>query len=144
MYRSADRLESGHLPKRYAGDRALATSIYFLLKGDDFSAWHRLQSDEIWHFYTGCSLMLITIDPAGQLRQIRMGPAPEEGDFFQAVIPRGFWFGAYPMDAKGFCLIGCGVAPGFEFSDFELGTYPSLLEKYPQHAQWIERLSREK
>ncbi len=103
---------------------------------------HRLKSDEIWHFYSGSSVRISMIFADGALHQKTLGPHPEEGETFQVVIPRGCWFGAKVPDEKGYVLVGCTVAPGFEFDDFELGKRASLLQQFPQHRALILELTR--
>jgi len=126
----------------HEGPRSMATAIYFLLTVDQFSALHRLRSDEMWHFYTGSPLTLHIIDPQGNLSQIRLGANPDNGENFQVVVKAGCWFGATVDDVEGYALVGCTVSPGFEFEDFELGDRQQLLERYPQHRELIERLTR--
>ncbi|GIV20953.1 MAG: hypothetical protein KatS3mg023_2704 [Armatimonadota bacterium] len=140
-YRSSQRL-LGCCLREHEGPRVAATCIYFLLPGGQFSALHRLRSDEIWHFYAGSPLTLHIIDPQGNLSQVRLGKDLENGETFQAVVQAGCWFGATVEDPHGYTLVGCTVAPGFEFEDFELGNRQQLMEQYPQHRDWIERLTR--
>lgn len=140
-YRAEQRVLSCCLHE-HEGPRPIATAIYFLLPGDQFSALHRLRSDEMWHFYTGSPLTIYMIDPQGALSQVRLGANPENGERFQAVIKAVCWFGATVDDPEGYALVGCTVSPGFEYEDFELGNRQSLLERYPQHREIIERLTR--
>lgn len=140
-YRSSQRL-MGCCLNEHAGPRVAATAIYYLLEGREFSALHRLRSDEMWHFYTGSPLRIYVIGETGELQQIVLGGNPERGETFQAVIPAGCWFGAVVDDPEGYALVGCTVAPGFEFEDFELGDRQRLLELYPQHRHIIEMLTR--
>ncbi|MCS6949397.1 MAG: cupin domain-containing protein [bacterium] len=140
-YRSEQRL-MGCCLHGHEGPRVAATAIYFLLPGGEFSALHRLRSDEMWHFYTGSSLTLHIIDDEGNLSQVKLGTNPQKGESFQAVVRAGCWFGATVDDPEGYALVGCTVAPGFEFEDFELGDRQQLLERYPQHRDLIERLTR--
>lgn len=140
-YRSSQRL-MGCCLQAHEGPRVAATAIYFLLPGEEFSALHRLRSDEMWHFYAGSTLTLHIIDPEGNLSQVRLGAKVQDGETFQAVVPAGCWFGATVDDPNGYALVGCTVAPGFEFEDFELGDRQQLLERYPQHRELIERLTR--
>ncbi len=140
-YRAEGRL-LGCCLHEHEGPRQLATAIYFLLAGDQFSALHRLRSDEMWHFYAGSPLTLHIIQPDGQLVQVRLGNNPANGESFQAVVKAGCWFGATVDDPEGYALVGCTVAPGFEFEDFELGDRQRLIEQYPQHREIIERLTR--
>ncbi|MEJ2054580.1 MAG: cupin domain-containing protein [Calditrichaceae bacterium] len=141
-YRSSGIISAGHLPGKYNGDRNYSTSIYFLLTSDDFSAFHRLKSDEIWHFYYGSSLTLYRIDSEGMLFKTKMGSNLENAELFQAHIKAGQWFGAKVNEEESFTLVGCTVAPGFDFSDFELGSRKELIKLYPRHREVIELLTR--
>jgi uncharacterized protein len=122
--------------------RAASTAIYFLLNGETFSAFHRLKSDEMWHFYTGSPLMVHVIDPTGKYSSILMGSDPEAGQVFQAVVPAGCWFASHVADWIGCALTGCTVAPGFEFEDFEIGKRDELVREFPKHREIIQRLTR--
>jgi uncharacterized protein len=140
-YRSAESIDGEALPTRYDGARSFSTAIYFLLEGSQRSVFHRLASDELWHHYDGTAVVLCLIDPGGALRTIRLGPDPERGESFQAVIPAGTWFGGWVPDPDGFALVGCTVAPGFSFADFEMADRAAFLESFPQHRNIIERLT---
>jgi predicted cupin superfamily sugar epimerase len=115
----------------------------FCLGGNDFSALHRLRSDEIWHFYTGSGLIVHVIDPAAEYSCIRLGSDAENGEVLQAVVRAGCWFASELADRSSFALVGCTVSPGFDFEDFELGKRLELVRCYPQHRRVIERLTRE-
>lgn len=141
-YRSLEMIDAACLPSRYNSDRNLSTAIYYLLQGEQFSAFHRLRSDEIWHFYTGSPLLLHTIDNNGKYSKIILGQHFEKGERFQAVVPQGDWFAAEVAVANSFSLLGCTLAPGFDFADFELGNRGKLVKKFPQHAELINRLCR--
>jgi hypothetical protein len=140
-YRSAETVAQAALPNRFSGERALSTAIYFLLEGTQTSALHRIQADELWHFYAGTPLHVAVIDPTGHLTTIRLGPNAAAGETFQAVVPAGCWFGSSRLDAEGYSLVGCTVAPGFDFADFELATRAKLLVLFPQHRALIDRLT---
>jgi predicted cupin superfamily sugar epimerase len=141
-YRSPETIPRRHLPPRFAGDRAFATAIYFLLQGDDFSALHRIKQDELWHFYDGCPLTISVITDAGDLSAIRLGRGVRAGEVLQAVVPAGYLFGARPDDRGSYALAGCTVAPGFDFADFEMPSRQELVARYPQHKAVIEQLTR--
>jgi predicted cupin superfamily sugar epimerase len=141
-YRAAEVLAGSVLPPRFGGDRAFSTAIYFLLEGEDFSALHRLKQDEVWHFYDGTSLMLHSIDPAGRYSTVQVGRDLEAGEAPQAVTPAGWLFGATVKDRGSYALMGCTVAPGFDFADFEMPTREELCRWYPQHQPIVERLTR--
>jgi len=142
MYRCPETIAQAHLPPRFSGARSFVTAIYFLLRSQDFSALHRLRQDEIWHFYDGTALTLTLIDPPGNLRTIRLGREVRAGEVLQAVVPGGCLFGAAVDAPDSYALVGCTVAPGFDFADFEMPPRQSLLTAYPQHQAVIERLTR--
>ncbi len=141
VYRSDENMEESALPERYRGERAFATSIYFLLKGDEFSSFHRIQSDETWHFYVGSVLELNVLSIEGVLEKYLLGRELEKGELLQVTIPRNHWFGARVLDRNGFALLGCTVAPGFHFDDFELADREELLEQFPAHSEIIRELT---
>lgn len=140
-YRAADRLATDCLPARFAGPRCASTAIVFLLRAGEVSRLHRLRSDEVWHFYAGGGLRVYALLPGGELRTHRLGSDPRRGEVFQAVVPHGAWFGAALDPDSAYALVGCTVAPGFDFADFELGRRAALLGQFPQHRELIERLT---
>lgn len=141
-YRSAEQISATALPDRFTGDRSHATAIYFLLRSTDFSGFHRIKSDEMWHFYAGQALEIFVISPvSGALEVIRLGADPENGEAFQAVVPAGSWFGSRPALDSLYSLVGCTVAPGFDFQDFEMADRSRLLEDFPQHSKLIYELT---
>lgn len=127
----------------FIGDRNISTAIYFLLKSENFSGFHRIKSDELWHFYTGGPLNVYVIDKAGTLSIIRLGNNMERGEVFQAVVEAGCWFASQPAEENSFTLVGCTVAPGFDFQDFELAKKDELAALYPQHRTLIEKYCRQ-
>lgn len=141
-YRSGEMIDMDALPARFNGNRHFSTAIYFLLEAGNFSAFHRIQSDETWHFYAGQSLLVYVIHKNGLLEIIRLGPNMENGETFQATVPAGTWFASIPADSTDFSFVGCTVSPGFDFMDFELAQVSELIAIYPQHAAIIEKLSR--
>ncbi len=142
VYRSGETVKAGHLPSRYSGDRCFGTSIYFLLDSDDFSAFHKIKSDEIWHFYSGSPLNIYYFDSSGKFNEVVLGDNPENNECMQFVIPGGCWFGAKVKDINSFSLAGCTVAPGFDFEDFELGKREKLISIYPDSKKIICELTR--
>ncbi len=140
-YRSSLLLEKRLLPG-YSGDRVASTTIYFLLAGDEFSSLHRLRSDEGWHFYAGSPLVVHMLTPEGEYHEHLLGSDPEKGQHFQAMVPGGCWFGASLVHPGSFALLGCTVAPGFDYSDFEIASRAALLREFPQHSAIITRLTR--
>lgn len=142
VYRCEETIPADALNGRYSGERAFSTSIYFLLRGDEVSHLHRLKSDELWHFYAGSSLTIYFIDLSGKHFTIKLGGDFEKGEVFQTVAEKGCWFGAVVNDPASYTLVGCTVAPGFGFDDFELGRREDLIELYPEHKTIIEKLTR--
>lgn len=139
IYRSPWMLHPPALPSEITQPRNLLTSIYFLLEKQQFSAFHRIKSDELWHFYAGDSLCLYELLPSGLLKIHHLGPHGEQGDQFQCVITAGNWFAAQVKTGGEYTLAGCTVAPGFDFADFELADREKLTREYPQHKELISR-----
>jgi len=143
VYRSTEHIPVQALPQRFSGFRCYSTSIYFLLPGNEFSAFHRIKSDEIWHFYKGAPVRIHVIDPKGNYSEVIVGDDPERGESFQAVICAGCWFAAETTDPESFSLAGCTVSPGFDFSDFELAKRHELIKLFPAHINIIERFTHQ-
>lgn len=140
-YKSDLTIAHGALPG-FNGARAASTAIYFLLEGENFSAFHRLRSDEMWHFYAGAPLIVHVIDPAGEHSSILLGNNPEAEQAFQALVKAGCWFASEVQDHKSWAVVGCTVAPGFEFEDLELARREELARQFPQHRTLIQKLTR--
>ncbi len=140
-YRSLERISKLHLPDSFSGDRNYCTAIYFLLTSDNFSAFHRIKQDEIWHFYEGDILNVHVISPEGNYIKHRVGPV-SKGLHPQLLVPKGYWFASNIENIEGYCLVGCTVAPGFDFKDFELAKRINLRNKFPEHAAIINQLTR--
>ena len=115
--------EGGHYretfrdPRVDAGGRSFSTAIYFLLARGERSHWHRLDAVETWHYYAGSALALRIADGSGQ-RSIRLGPDLAAGEVPQAIVPPHSWQAA--ETTGDWTLVGCTVAPGFDFATFEL------------------------
>lgn len=142
IYRAPEQIPATSLPSRYRGPRAFSTAIYYLLAGKQVSALHRIASDEQWHFYDGTTLRLTMIASDGTFKQVRLGRDATSGEQFQAVIPAGTWMGARLTGRRDYALIGCTVAPGFDFRDFEAGQRSDLLKRFPRHRKLILALTR--
>lgn len=121
--------------------RKLYTSIYFLLRSEDISHFHRLKSDELWYYHGGSSLTVHVIDELGEYKEIQLGLNLEEGEVPQVLVPKNSIFGSSVMEKKTFSLVGCMVSPGFDFEDFELFEQEELLKDYPQHEQIIRKMA---
>lgn len=139
IYRSAEMFLID--PPKKNLKRNVSTSIYFMLEGTQKSKFHRLKSDELWHFYDGSSIKIYVIDEKGILDEITLGRKTEDGEVFQTVIKKNNWFASEVINKKSFALIGCTVSPGFDFSDFELADRDYLLENFPKYKSLIQKLS---
>lgn len=142
LYSSSEFIQKKGLPGRYNSFRPFSTSIYFLLESSDFSAFHRLKSDEIWNFYQGSPINIYIILPDKKLAKVTLGNNPDNNEHFQFIIPKGTWFAAKSTNSGSFTLLGCTVAPGFDFDDFELGKREELIRKYPGHRRLITDFTR--
>ncbi len=121
------------------GERPCSTAIYFLLRRGDVSALHRIASDEVWHFHAGAPLRIVCLDARGRT-DLRLGLDLASGETPQAVVHAGTWFGATSLG--DFTLVGCTVAPGFDFADFEMGDRAALERDYPEHVEIVRALTR--
>lgn len=142
-YRDKGVIPKGVLPGRFKGDRNYSANIYFLLPEGKKSNLHRIASDESWHFYLGGPLTLVQISPTGKVETILLGQDVRSGQKVAHVVPAGYWFGAYPAKGSRFSFVGCTVAPGFDFADFEMGDSATLLKfkEFPEAKEVIERLT---
>ena len=127
------------LPDR--GPRTASTAVYFLLQGADFSAIHRVRSDEVWHHYLGVPLELHCFDPVRGHELVHLGPDIARGDRPQHVVRENVYQAARPA-RPGFALCGCTVAPGFDFDDFEMPSRAELLGLFPSLAPLVHELTR--
>lgn len=127
--------------EKFPAERSFATAIYFLVPAGEFSALHRIRSDEVWHFYYGMPLEIVVLD-RGALEVKRLGLELDRGQAPQQVVSAGAWFGASVAADSGYCLVGCTVSPGFDFRDFELAQREELALAYPEHRALIERYTR--
>lgn len=137
---------------RLLGGRApVATAIYFLLRRVDISAFHRIKSDEVWHFYAASPLTRLRIwriTPDGRLGSFLLGNEPARNEVFQDFVPAGDWFAGEVETLQGadldnaWVLVGCTVSPGFLYEDFELAQADTLAAEYPAHEDLIRRLCK--
>jgi len=141
-YKSKEQIATEALPERFGASRVFSTAIYFLLEKGNFSAFHRIKSDECWHFYAGDPLLIYIIEQTGELKVISLGSDHESGQSFQYVVPANCWFASRPAPESEYCFVGCTVSPGFEFDDFELADASELSTIYPQHKPIIIELCR--
>lgn len=141
-YRSEEVLPQNALPGRYRDERSLGTAIYYLLTRESFSAMHRLQSDEVFHFYLGDPVEMLLLPPGDPGRIVTLGSDLLHGMEPQMVVPRGTWQGLRLSPGGQYALLGTTVAPGFEFADFEIGERESLVRAYPHFQAMIKALTR--
>ncbi|HEU5401534.1 MAG TPA: cupin domain-containing protein [Terriglobales bacterium] len=140
-YKAAEHISGGVLDG-YDGERAASTAIYYLLESGTFSEMHRLRSDEVFHFYAGDPVDMLQLWPDGSSRVVQLGPDLTAGQIPQAVVPRGVWQGSRLAPGGRFALLGCTVAPGFEFADYESGRHDLLVAQYPSQRELIAALTR--
>jgi len=138
-YRASTSVEAD----THSGARAASTAIYFLVTASEPATHlHRLRSDEVFHLYDGGPLEIVRLFPDGQWDVARLGMNLDADERPQIVVPAGTWFGTELAAGASHCLVGCTVAPGFEFADFELAEGPELAARYPEAADRIRRMSR--
>ncbi len=140
-YRTALRIPAAALAGHFDGERSASTAIYYLLTPGTFSALHRLRGDEIFHFYAGSPVLMLQLPPGGPGREVVLGPDVLAGHQPQVVVPGGVWQGSLLVAGGEFALLGCTVAPGFEYADYEHGRRDALVAQYPAHAELIRRLT---
>lgn len=140
-YRSSGSISSNDLGDQYEGQRNYSTCIYFLLTAENFSAFHRIKQDEIWHFYDGSPIQLHMIDPEGNYSKQLIGRDLRNGELPQFVVPGGYWFASEVSEGGSFSFTGCTVAPGFSFEDFDLPSRKELTKMFPQHREVINRMT---
>lgn len=141
-YRSSLIFDQQCLPAEFKGERNIATGIYFLIEKGNFSALHKIKSDETWHFYYGDALEVIEIDEHGNLKITHIGSNILEGETFQYTVKANTWFGSRVRANGKMSLVGCTVYPGFNFNDFELAGRSELIKCFPQHSKIITELTR--
>ena len=141
-YRSSNLISKSTLPSYFTEGRVFSTAIYFLLEQGNFSAFHKIKSDECWHFYAGQTLLVYVINAEGKLDIIKLGNEIENGEVFQYVVPANCWFASIPADHAEFCFVGCTVSPGFDFNDFELAKANDLIIEFPNLSDEIKKLCR--
>jgi hypothetical protein len=127
---------------RYAGARRTGTAIYYLLEPDTFSEMHRLQSDEVFHFYAGDAVEMLQLREGRRGATIEIGNDLLRGQRPQAVVERGVWQGSRLVKGGRWALLGCTVSPGFEFEDYETGERAKLSAGWPEFAEEIKALTR--
>ncbi len=143
VYRANTNIPHSALPPHYSGSRSLATSIYFLLKSNQRSHFHRLRSDELWYFHAGSAIVVHVIAPNGTLTTITLGTEVDDGQQLCCIIPAEHWFSAIVEEEHSYGLVSCVVAPGFDFADFELAERKNFAVLFPQHKELIFSFTKE-
>jgi predicted cupin superfamily sugar epimerase len=139
-YKETYRSNEQFLPGGFSGLRNVSTTIYFLLEEDNKSHFHRIKSDEHWFFHEGSTIEILLLNNQ-HLSSILLGKDPDQGEVLQAVVPAGYWFAARMKDGKGYGLVSCTVAPGFDFNDFELASRKELIKQFPKQEKVISEMS---
>lgn len=140
-YRSEDKISSSDRDVSFPGNRNYSTAIYFLLKGQEHSKFHRIKSDELWHFHAGSGATIHIIHPDSLYEAKYLGPDLQRGREFQHAVPAHSWFGVTVDNRDSFLLASCTVSPGFDFRDFEMAAPYQLKKAFPEHKAIIDQLS---
>ena len=133
-YRAEMNLDT---PPGFSGNRSASTGIYFMLTKDSKSHLHRIKSDEMWHFYSGDPLQIVMLSPTGEFSEKILGPNLDKGETYQFVVPAGYWFGSEVLTGGEYSLVGCTVAPGFDFNDFEMAKKEELIKTFPKYSEFL-------
>lgn len=135
MYRAEQKINLDN-----GKSRNVSTAIYYLLENENKSRFHRIASDELWFFHQGNPLEILSIQN-GQLIKTVLGNNFENGEVPQALIPAHTWFASRVKNSKGYALVSCTVAPGFDFADFELGDRDELINEFPDLISYIKEFT---
>ena len=141
-YRSNGIIKSDSLDPEYSGERNYSTSIYFLLTSDKFSSFHKINQDEIWHFYLGSPIELHTLSESGIHEKHIIGNDLMNGETPQLVVPGNHWFAAKVINPDSYSLVGCTVSPGFDFQDFTLAERGKMIQQFPEYEELITSFTR--
>jgi predicted cupin superfamily sugar epimerase len=148
-HRSELLVPAAVLPAEYGGQRNVSTAIYYLLTPDTFSAIHRVKCDEVFHYYAGeppgatSAIEMLQLDANGRGRIVTIGNDLAADQRPQLVVPGGLWQGCRLIPGGNWALMGCTVAPGFDYADFTAGNRAELIAQYPDHAELITALTKE-
>lgn len=127
--------EGGFYKETYRSE--FSTGIFYLLEKGQKSSFHRIKSDEMWHFYGGDSISIVEITKLGTIKETILNK-----NHPQYVVAANVWFGAYLPEGSEFAFTGCTVCPAFNFSDFEMGNIEFMLKEFPEAKDMIEKLLR--
>jgi predicted cupin superfamily sugar epimerase len=134
MYRAEQKINLDN-----GKSRNVSTAIFYLLENEDKSRFHRIASDELWFFHQGNPLEILSIQNGNLIKTV-LGNNFEDGEVLQAVIPAHTWFASRVKNSKGYALVSCTVAPGFDFADFELADRDKLINEFPDLITYINAL----
>ncbi len=135
MYRAEQKINLDN-----GKSRNVSTAIFYLLENEDKSRFHRIASDELWFFHQGNPLEILSIQNGNLIKTV-LGNNFEDGEVLQAVIPAHTWFASRVKNSKGYALVSCTVAPGFDFADFELADRDKLINEFPDLIKYINALT---
>jgi uncharacterized protein len=124
------------------GPRNIGSAIYYLLETGTFSELHVLASDEIFHFYLGDPVEMLQLHPDGRSEIFVLGPDLPAGQHVQLVVPAGVWQGTRLLNEGKVALLGCSVAPGFDYADYRSAPYADLVAKWPDQSDRIRALTK--
>jgi predicted cupin superfamily sugar epimerase len=140
-YRASEYTLRAALPQRFDGDRAFATSIYYVIPPGQISSLHLMLAAETWHFYLGSPIKLVEIAADGSLTETLMGADILAGEVPQHTVKHDRWLGAWNVNEDEYSLVGCTVAPGMELDDYVHGERDDLLKMFPQHRDLVMKLT---
>lgn len=140
-YQSDFIISENSLEASRGGSRKSSSLIYYLLRDQEYSHFHRLKSDEIWIYQHGGSLRIHIINNGGELVTKTLGIEVSKGEELQVLVPANSWFAAELVNHNSYTLLSCMVTPGFVFKDFELANKNDLLNRYKQHSKLINKLT---
>jgi len=138
FFKETDRAES-RITSSF-GERSASTAIYFLITPGSVSRLHRIRADEVWHFYLGGPMTVVELVD-GAAKCTTLGHDVLDGQLVQYTVKAGTWFGSFPNAGSAYSFVGCTVAPGFEFEDFELGSRAALLAEFPDARDLVVKLT---
>ena len=144
-YRSNEEVPAQSLPERYGGEsKPFGSAIFYMLteQSDSFSSFHRLPTDELFHYYLGDPLEINLLFPSGESQQVILGQDILNGQRLQFAVPAGVWQGSRVVPGGRFSLIGTTMAPGYTPGDFEVGKRDVLVQQYPGESEKIRLLTR--
>ncbi len=141
VYRSPEQIKKEGLPERYKEDRSIFTTIYFLLKSNEVSKFHKLKSDEVWYYHAGSAIKILLLDEKGNISEQKLGLNLIKGEVPQIFIPHQTYFAAKILENDSYSLVSCSVSPGFDFDDFDMPEQNELINQFPEHEEIIKKLT---